>query len=82
MMVNKLKRFLISLLMTEFLNQLVYRTMRSLIPIPGIRDDNVDFFGLGREAGAFRIRFDIVINNFYETPLLPSPDDPKSDLSS
>jgi len=26
--------------------------MRSLIPILGIRDDNVDFYGLGREVWA------------------------------
>ena len=49
--------------MTIFLNLLVYRTMRSLIPILGIRDDNVVFYGFGREAGVFRRNFFIALSN-------------------
>jgi len=50
--------------MVKFLDQLVFRTMRSLIPVPGIRDDNAAFYGSGREAGAFRTGCERAIKEF------------------
>ena len=37
-----------------------------------VRDDNLGFYGLKKEEGAFRTGVDGNKKHFYETPLLPS----------